>query len=79
MKFDPQLLTVKEVAERLQCSDANVYALVEAGQLPFVRIGRSKGYRIDAGDLAAFIEERKVQKTGAKPRPPRPRLKHIRF
>ena len=72
------LLTIADVARILVCSGANVYALIDAGQLPYVRIGKSKGYRIDPADLASFIQERKVQKEGVKHKAPRPRLKHIK-
>lgn len=73
------LLTIADVARILACSEANVYAMIEAGHLPYVRIGRSKGYRLDPADLSAFIQRRKVQKAGTKPKAPRPRLKHIRL
>lgn len=76
-----KLLTVRETAERLRCSEANVYALIERGDLTVVRIGPSKGYRVTPDDLAAFIESRKESKRRADQRrpPPRPRLKHIRL
>lgn len=75
----PRLLTVGAAAEALGCSEANIYALIDAGELPFVSIGRRKGYRIDAADIAAFVERRKQQKAVATPRLSRPRLKHIRL
>ncbi len=74
-----KLLTVADVAQCLGCSEANVYALLEAGELPYVPIGKSKGYRIDPADLERFIGSRKVRNEGAKPKAPRPRLKHIRL
>jgi len=75
-----RLLTISEAAEALGCSEANIYALIDAGDLPFVPIGRRKGYRIDAADIGAFIDRRKQQKSGAAvPRLARPRLKHIRL
>jgi excisionase family DNA binding protein len=76
---DQRLLTIKQTAEQLACSEANVYALISAGQLPFVRIGRRKGLRIDTRDLEDFIESRKVQYEQARPTQPRPRLKHIKL
>lgn len=54
-----KLLTIAQAADHLTCSPATVYALIEAGQLPVVSIGKSKGYRIDPSDLDAFILERK--------------------
>lgn len=76
-----QLLSVKQAAARLGCSAANLYGLINRGELPFVRIGRSKGYRIDSRDLDAFVQERKRARPGAAARalPARPKLKHIRF
>ena len=73
------LLTIRETAERLGCSEANVYALIEGGELPYVRIGRRKGYRIDPADLAGFIAGRKEQREPARPRLHRPRLKHLKL
>jgi excisionase family DNA binding protein len=76
---DRRLLTIKQTAKQLACSQANVYTLVEAGELPFVRVGRRKGLRIDTKDLEDFIRSRKVQYEQARPTPPRPRLKHIKL
>jgi len=36
----PRLLTCREVAGILQCSESHVYALAADGSLPCVRIGR---------------------------------------
>jgi excisionase family DNA binding protein len=72
------LLTIKQVAAILVCSEKNVYALIEGGQLPYVPIGKSKGYRIDRKDLSTFITSRKMQNEGRKLKAPRPRLKHIK-
>lgn len=75
-----RLLTIKEVAQLLGCSEANVYALKTVGELPFVQIGIRKGYRIDSRDLDLFIERRKTQSEVPAPRKgPIPRLKHIRL
>ena len=75
-----RLLTVAEAAQFLGCSETNVYALIDSGDLPFVCIGRRKGYRLDRLDIEAFIERRKQSKAAAPPRKmPRPKLKHIRL
>ena len=37
----PRLLTVKDVAERLQVSERTVHRLIEAEELAVIRIGRS--------------------------------------
>lgn len=77
----PRLLTVSETAALLGCSRANVYGLIDAGELPVIAIGKSRGYRIDRKDIEEFIDRRKTCKEGRKPAPPapRPKLKHIRF
>ena len=59
MNQDRTLLTIAQVAELLACSAATVYALVDAGQLPVISIGKSKGYRVDPLDLETFVVERK--------------------
>jgi excisionase family DNA binding protein len=74
-----RLLSVAETANVLGCSIANVYSLLEAGDLPFVSIGVHKGYRIDLRDLESFIESRKTRKSAHQNRQPRPALKHIRL
>lgn len=74
-----KLLTITDAAQCLGCSEANVYALLNSGELPFVRVGKSKGYRIDVVDLERFIQSRKTCHEGAPPKIARPRLKHIRL
>ncbi len=78
---DTQLLTVGATALLLGCSRANIYGLIEAGELPVVAVGKSRGYRIDRQDIDTFIERRKTCKRAEKPAlpPPRPQLKHIKF
>lgn len=56
-----QLLTIKEAASRLACSRANLYSLIESGEVAVVRVGARKGFRIDERDLASFIAKRKVR------------------
>ena len=76
-----RLLTITEAAEFLGCSRANVYGLIDAGELPVIAIGKSRGYRIDRRDIEEFLQRRKVHKMGREPRrpAPRPRLKHIKL
>lgn len=50
-----QLLTLQQVADRLQVSMSTVRRLVAAGKLKTVRIGRNLRVRPD--DLAAYIKE----------------------
>ena len=45
-----RFVTVAEVAELLRVSNMTVYRLVQAGQLPAVRVGRSSRIREDDVD-----------------------------
>ena len=75
-----RLLTVKEVAARLGCSSNNVYALINQGLLPVIRVGRSKGYRVDSADRELFLRQGRVQYEVVKPMSaPRPRLRHLKL
>ena len=66
---DPDaLLTVKQVAARLGCSQATVYMLLDRGELPFVPIGMTKGYPAELTDdttgsecIAGLKEDKWVQ------------------
>jgi excisionase family DNA binding protein len=75
---DFRLLKIDEVAQRLSCSEANVYDLIASGELPVVRVGRQKGYRVDIRDLDAFVSDRKFRYQPAPVRMPKPKLKHLR-
>lgn len=76
----PRLLTITEAAQVLGCSEANVYSLIESGKIPYVAVGRKKGYRIASDDLLLFIQSRKVRKQLAETKPVvRRRLRHIRI
>lgn len=46
-------VTVAEVADLLRVSNMTVYRLVQSGQLPAVRVGRS--YRIREDDMDRFL------------------------
>lgn len=49
-------LTVGEVSQVLRVSNMTVYRLINAGQLPAVRVGKS--YRVREEDLDAFLAGR---------------------
>ncbi|MGH9106759.1 MAG: helix-turn-helix domain-containing protein [Acidimicrobiales bacterium] len=46
-------VTVSEVAQLLRVSNMTVYRLVQSGQLPALRVGRS--YRIREEDVDRFV------------------------
>jgi excisionase family DNA binding protein len=52
---DPWVLTPEEVAEVLRLSRSTAYHLIEAGELPSVRIGRLR--RVRKADLERWMEE----------------------
>lgn len=52
-------VTVSEVARQLRVSNMTVYRLINAGDLPAVRVGKS--YRIRDTDLDAYLEGRYTQ------------------
>ena len=51
-----RFMTVGEVAAALRVSSMTVYRLINAGDLPAVRIGRS--FRVAAADLDRYLAER---------------------
>lgn len=51
------LLTVKDVADRLKVSDRYIRLLIARGELPAVKLGRA--VRIGVTDLVDFLEARK--------------------
>jgi excisionase family DNA binding protein len=53
---EKRLLTLDDVCDRLQVSDATIRRLVRDGDLKVVRIGRA--VRVRPEDLDAFIEDR---------------------
>lgn len=70
------MLKLKDVAKRLNCSLANVYALVESGELSSIPIGANgKGLRVSEEQLKTFLDlrERKPADPPAKHKPARSR------
>jgi excisionase family DNA binding protein len=51
-----RLLTVAEVAAALRVSTMTVYRLINAGDLPAARIGRS--FRVRTEDLDRYLDDR---------------------
>ena len=76
-----KILSVRQASVILSCSEANVYSLIDSGDLPFIPVGQSKCYRISTIDLLDFIQQRKVRKRGIKTQVVRRvgKLKHIKI
>lgn len=56
MAGPPRFLTLADVAEVLNTSSAQVYALVRRGELPAIKIGGRGQWRVESTQLEAFIE-----------------------
>jgi excisionase family DNA binding protein len=52
----PRFLTLADVAEVLNTSGAQVYALVRRGELPAIKIGGRGQWRVEASRLEEYIE-----------------------
>lgn len=75
------LLTVKQVAEQLNVSDALIYALAENQQLIGYKIGVGRGtWRFDEADVLAFLQASKStpKRPDSRPRTKKPQpFKHL--
>ena len=54
-----RFVTVAEVADQLRVSNMTVYRLIQSGQLPAVRVGRS--YRIREEDVDRYLADQYTQ------------------
>lgn len=57
---DGQFLTVREVAETLRVHPETVREWIRTGKLRGVRLGKRSGFRVEEGDLRAFVDRLKV-------------------
>ncbi len=65
------MLTVKQAAERMNCSPATIYQLCAAKLLPHSRVGLGRGViRIAETDIDVYFKARRVE-------PERSTLRHI--
>ena len=55
MPATPRFLTLADVAEVLNTSSAQVYALVRRGDLPAIKIGGRGQWRVEASQLEDYI------------------------
>ncbi|MEO7350555.1 MAG: helix-turn-helix domain-containing protein [Marmoricola sp.] len=56
MNATPRFLQLADVAEVLNISGAQVYALVRRGELRAIKIGGRGQWRVEASELEAYIE-----------------------
>ena len=56
MAATPRFLTLADVAEVLNTSSAQVYALVRRGELPAIKLGGRGQWRVENSELEAFIQ-----------------------
>jgi excisionase family DNA binding protein len=56
MAGTPRFLTLADVAEVLNTSSAQVYALVRRGDLPAIKIGGRGQWRVESSQLEDFIQ-----------------------
>ena len=61
MAGTPRFLTLADVAEVLNTSSAQVYALVRRGELPAIKIGGRGQWRVEASELEAYIQRAYAQ------------------
>lgn len=64
MEGTPRFLTLADVAETLNTSQAQVYALVRRGDLPAIKIGGRGQWRVEGVELENYIQ-RMYQQTRA--------------
>ena len=61
MASTPRFLQLADVAEILNTSSAQVYALVRRGELPAIKIGGRGQWRVEVTELEAYIERAYAQ------------------
>ncbi len=57
MAGTPRFLTLADVAEVLNTSSAQVYALVRRGELPAIKIGGRGQWRVERVKLEEYIQQ----------------------
>jgi excisionase family DNA binding protein len=57
MAGTPRFYTLADVAEVLNTSSAQVYALVRRGELPAIKIGGRGQWRVEASKLEEYIQQ----------------------
>lgn len=54
----PRFLTLTDVAEELQISSSQTYALVRSGELPAIQIGGRGQWRVEQAMLEKYIQDK---------------------
>ncbi len=76
-KAHPDMMTVEDVARRLNVSDSFVYGAVADGRLKHHRLGKGQGgIRISESQLSAFLAETERTGTPAS-KPPKKKYQHL--
>jgi len=57
-ELKPEVMTLEEVAEYLDCSMRTIHRMLKAGELPAFRL-RSRRWRIQRSDLNQWIRDRR--------------------
>lgn len=52
----PRFLLLSDVAEILNISSAQTYALVRSGELPAIKVGGRGQWRVEASELESYIQ-----------------------
>ncbi|GAA4346990.1 helix-turn-helix domain-containing protein [Angustibacter luteus] len=52
----PRFLTLPDVAEQLNISAAQAYALVRSGDLPAIKVGGRGQWRVETSELETYIQ-----------------------
>jgi excisionase family DNA binding protein len=52
----PRFLQLADVAEMLNISSSQTYALVRSGELPAIKVGGRGHWRVEASELEAYIQ-----------------------
>jgi excisionase family DNA binding protein len=56
VRVSPRFLQLADVAELLNISSAQTYALVRSGELPAIKVGGRGQWRVEATELEAYIQ-----------------------
>ncbi|MFV0461723.1 MAG: helix-turn-helix domain-containing protein [Nostocoides sp.] len=59
--MDKRFLQLADVAEILDVSAAQAYALVRSGDLPAIKVGGRGQWRVEASELEAYIQRMYAQ------------------